>query len=222
MARPNKLMYEEKQAIVNDFYLLECEGQPERLDGRGVFTALAAFANRKGYPNAKFYDFSRDEKLCHYIESLCASQKQEQQTNTTAYQSFDIDFFFRHDILHETKRKRLNEYDAYVRKQLSTAENRKALFVSIQKENNALKEESNKVLLENQQLSERNKLLIEQNARYEKYIRENVIPDKAEEIFNKAKNPADIANLSISDSKSPKNASKYYRESLTSHLSLLK
>lgn len=219
MSRPAKLDYETKQAIVNDYYLIECEYNPEKLEARGIYTALAEFANRKGYPAVRSYDFSRDEQVQTYIQSLCIAQQTKTETITTVFTNFDIEKFFRQDISQTEKRRMLSEYEVYVQKQLSIAENNKSLFSRIQSENNTMKEQLDKAEQERMLVAKLNKELAERNKSLERYIRD-VLPEEAEKILNKPKDPDTIVAFDIAAIEP--SVSEKYKGDLAGRLSILK
>lgn len=220
MSRPAKLDYETKQAIVNDYYLIECEYNPEKLEARGIYTALAKFANRKGYPEVRSYDFFRDEQVQTYIHSLCVAQQTKTETITTAFTNFNIEKFFRQDISQAEKRRMLSEYEVYVQKQLSIAENNKSLFSRIQSENNTMKEQLDKAEQERTLVAKLNKELAERNKSLERYIRDNLLPEEAEKILNKPKDPDTIVGFDIAAIEP--SVSEKYKGDLAGRLSILK
>ena len=170
MARPSKMTYSEKQTIVNNYFLLECESNPEKLKSRGLYSELSSFSTNNGFSNVKAYDFSRDKKLLAYIDTLYESQISEVQKITTAFKSFDIDYYLRKDISDAEKRSALLDLESYYKN-------------------------------------------------CEEYIRNNVLPEKAEEILNQKKDPKQIVE-SLSSEKSTTKTD--YRAKLHSNLVVLK
>lgn len=219
MARPSKMAYSEKQTIVNNYYILECESNPDKLKSRGVFSELASFAANNGYPNVRAYDFSRDEKLLAYIDTLYTSQTEKNQNITTAFKSFDIDYLFRKDISDAEKRKTLLDLETYYKNQLSTDKKRTEIYAKIQEENNAVKKENGDLKQQNSQLIAENKELKENIRDCERYIEANVLPEKAEEILDRKKSLKQIVeNLT---NEKPKTGVDY-RATLHSNLVVLK
>lgn len=222
MARPSKISLSEKQTIINNFFLFDCESDPERLKGRGVYTELAAFAVNNGYPNVKPYDFFRDEKAIEYINALYKNQVSEGENLTVVFQNFDIDYFLRKDISDDEKRKAFLELDAYYKGQLSVAKKRTKMYAAMQSEDNAIKEKNTDLKKQVSQLTEKCKVLETTIKDYEDYIRTNVTPKQAEEIINHKKDSKKIIENLSAQKPSTENDKPNYQEKLHRNLLVLK
>ena len=181
--RPRKASFEEKRAIIDAFFIIECCEDAHILRKHGIYKKLADFPPSKEL-NLQPHDFSRDEQVLAYIQKLVDSNPQSD--SPLVYEPLDISALLAKplkqqiDILRDRERyyesicirgsKAISSYTDIVRQRDAAIARQKEL----QAQSEVLGKEFEKT-------KAAVNMLKEETIKLKKYIKEHVEPGMADE-----------------------------------------
>lgn len=120
--------------LINDFYVLECNSDPNKLK----LPKITEYVNKNGYPKYKVTSLRRNKPIRDYIDSITTAASDNNFKIVASYKTLDIESFLSTNKTHNSLVKALSKLNTYYKTLADAA-------IQIHNKNKKLEQDINKL-----------------------------------------------------------------------------